>query len=182
MESGAPFALTQAGKQQQQQQRLRMQPSAFGGLLASARCLITFKFPFGKKNCEEPRESCAVRPRLYSLISSVRAFSRRQHNLQWEMSSSTEHDPRFHLPLKCLGCRRILAELAGLRFSLNSSRCRWLCQCHHISSKGACCIFFGVPFFLSFFFFFPWQEYLWQTLVKFKKIWEEKDAKKKSEK
>lgn len=41
--------------------------SAFGGLLASARCLITFKFPFGKKNCEEPRESCAVTsPSIFS--------------------------------------------------------------------------------------------------------------------
>lgn len=43
-------------------------------------------------------------------------FPQRQHNLHWEMSSCTEHDLRFHLLLKCLGCRRILAELAGLHF------------------------------------------------------------------
>lgn len=43
-------------------------------------------------------------------------FPQRQRNLQWEMSSCTKHDLRFHLLLKCLGCRRILAELAGLHF------------------------------------------------------------------
>lgn len=81
MESGAPFALTQAGKQQQQQ-RLRMQPLLLEASLPQPGASLPLSSPLEKKNCEEPRESCAVRPRLYSLISSVRAFSRRQHNLQ----------------------------------------------------------------------------------------------------
>lgn len=43
-------------------------------------------------------------------------FPHQQHNLQWEMSSRTEHDLRFHVLLECLECRRILAELAALQF------------------------------------------------------------------
>lgn len=77
---------------------------------------------------------------------SVR-FPQRQHNPLWKMSSCTEHDLRFHLLLKCLECRRIPAELAALLFSFNSMRCWWLCQCHHIQSKGVCCTFFEVSVF-----------------------------------
>lgn len=82
-------------------------------IFASARCLITGKPPpwIGKKKEEEGKLRCS-----HSLISTVYTPPPRQHNLHWEMSSCTEHDPRFHLLWKCLGCRRILAELTGLHF------------------------------------------------------------------
>lgn len=80
---------------------------AFWSIFASARCLITVR----------AHEDCyTVLPCLYLLISTVLYFLKRQHNLRWELSSCTEHDLWFHLLLKRLGCRRILAELDGLQF------------------------------------------------------------------
>lgn len=51
---------------------------------------------------------------VHTLSSAQYTLSPWQHNLLWEMSSCTEHDLRFHLPLKCLESSRIPAELAGL--------------------------------------------------------------------
>lgn len=81
MESGAPFALTQAGKQQQQQ-RLRMQPLLLEASLPQPGASLPLSSPLEKKTVRNLERAVPLRPRLYSLISSVRAFSRRQHNLQ----------------------------------------------------------------------------------------------------
>ncbi len=81
---------------------------AFWSIFASARCLITVQ------SCEETRGKLHCTSPFMFWSARFCTFPKRQHNLRWEMSSCMEHDPRFHLPLKCLGYRRILAELAGL--------------------------------------------------------------------
>lgn len=99
--------------ERKKQQRLILQPS-FWCIFASARCLITVQ-PTSKNISVRKRGEAMLYVPLHTHQQCI-PFSHQQHNLQWEVSSRTEHDLRFHLLLKCLGCRRILAELAGLHF------------------------------------------------------------------
>lgn len=115
----------------------------FWSIFASARCLITVQV----------HEDCyTVLPCLYSLISTILYFLKRQHNLRWELSSCAEHDLWFHLLLKCLGWRRILAELDGLQFLW--THCDVGGYVSVITSWAKAYAVYSLDYLLFFFFFF----------------------------
>lgn len=73
MESGAPFALTQAGKQQQQQ-RLRMQPLLLEASLPQPGASLPLSSPLEKKTARNLERAVPYVP-VYILSSAACALS-----------------------------------------------------------------------------------------------------------
>lgn len=143
---------------ERRQQPVGLQPRVWC-IFASARCLITAQTPLQKASLRgDEGKPCCMCLLIFSHQRGIR-FPPRQHNLQWEMSSCTEHDLRFHLLLKCLGCWRILAELAGVDFLW--THCNVGGYVSVITSWAKACAVYSLEYPFFFFFMNTFGRHLW---------------------